>query len=373
MSELRKIVLILGNGFDLDLGLKTSYKDFWESEYCPKDYPAPLIKHLNESWPDSIDAVKWYDMENELLNYYKLRRLTPDYPDVISSDLMEYVRNFNPYEYACRAYTGIDPEMEELVSLGYGKFNELPMWALIPLQEEFKKSQECRDKSALQLIKERLCKYLSSIYKVNQTSNNVSFQVLAYLDEEAKKGNLVNIYTFNYTPVLLNGSKPDAAIVHYMHGRCSEGKIIIGTRDDKEFSPSYDFLQKSFDPSFNPPAIVADLQEADEVVIFGHSIGENDWPYFKAFFKQQTDFTNKHRKDITIFTRDSVSELQIKRSLQSMTDGNLSTLFSLNDLQIIKTAEIVEDHEKFLHFLVKHGKGELVTREFIGKSMLSNS
>ncbi len=34
MSEPRKIVLILGNGFDLDLGLKTSYKDFWESEFC---------------------------------------------------------------------------------------------------------------------------------------------------------------------------------------------------------------------------------------------------------------------------------------------------------------------------------------------------
>ena len=69
MAEPRKIVLILGNGFDLDLGLKTSYKDFWESEFCPKDYPAPLIHHLNQRWPDNLDAVKWYDLENELLNY----------------------------------------------------------------------------------------------------------------------------------------------------------------------------------------------------------------------------------------------------------------------------------------------------------------
>lgn len=38
MSEPRKKVVILGNGFDLDLGLKTLYKDFWESKYCPKDY-----------------------------------------------------------------------------------------------------------------------------------------------------------------------------------------------------------------------------------------------------------------------------------------------------------------------------------------------
>ncbi|MBP5517465.1 MAG: hypothetical protein J6X91_02220 [Bacteroidales bacterium] len=50
MSESRKIVLVIGNGFDLDLGLKTSYKDFWESEFCPKDYPSPLIRHLNSQW-----------------------------------------------------------------------------------------------------------------------------------------------------------------------------------------------------------------------------------------------------------------------------------------------------------------------------------
>ena len=64
-SNPRKIVLILGNGFDLNLGLKTSYKDFWESKFCPKDYPAPLIRHLNQCWPGGIDGVRWYDLENE--------------------------------------------------------------------------------------------------------------------------------------------------------------------------------------------------------------------------------------------------------------------------------------------------------------------
>ena len=67
----RSIVLVLGNGFDFDLGLRTSYKDFWESEHCPKDYPAPLVKHLNEKWPDNLDKVKWYDLENELLQYFR--------------------------------------------------------------------------------------------------------------------------------------------------------------------------------------------------------------------------------------------------------------------------------------------------------------
>ena len=70
MNKDRKRVLIIGNGFDLCLGRKTSYKDFCQSEFCPKDYPSPLIKHLNDKWNDNLDAVKWYDLENELYNYY---------------------------------------------------------------------------------------------------------------------------------------------------------------------------------------------------------------------------------------------------------------------------------------------------------------
>ena len=61
MATNTKKILILGNGFDLDLGRKTLYKDFYESEFCPKDYPAPLIKHLNEKWTDNLESVKWYD------------------------------------------------------------------------------------------------------------------------------------------------------------------------------------------------------------------------------------------------------------------------------------------------------------------------
>lgn len=44
MEEPRKIVLILGNGFDLNLGLKTSDKDFWASKNCLKNYPAKSLR-----------------------------------------------------------------------------------------------------------------------------------------------------------------------------------------------------------------------------------------------------------------------------------------------------------------------------------------
>lgn len=367
-NELRKIVLILGNGFDLDLGLKTSYKDFWESEFCPKDYPAPLIEHLNERWDDDLEAVRWYDLENELMNYYQKVIHADSKIDVISPEEVQFVREVNP------AYLsfGIDDKYinaaNTLFQKGYLVENpKIGPAYLIPYRTDILQSRDWRDRKALQLIKDGLCKYLSSVQLPCNASSTIAFQVLAFLDEEVRRSNIVNIYSFNYTRVQLNGKKPDFARVHYMHGKCDAGKVIIGTRDDEVFNENYDFLQKSFDPSFNPPALVADLQDADEVVVFGHSLGENDRQYFKAFFLQQTDFANTHRKDITIFTRDSASELQIKRSLERLTGWNLSTLFGLNNLHIIKTGEVKEDQKKLYDFLVKHGKNEFATREFIGK------
>jgi len=374
MAEPRKIVLILGNGFDLDLGLKTSYKDFWESEFCPKDYPAPLIHHLNQRWPDNLEAVKWYDLENELLNYYKGLRDPKMGADILTSEEKDFLKDFTSYGFACRWYDDKLDLVESLVNKGVLSYRERPIPSVGEhLKEDALKSPIWRDCKALKLIKEGLCKYLGTLFLPQSFTTTIAYQVIAFLDEEAVKGDFVNIYTFNYTPVQLSGRGPDAAKVHYLHGSCADGSIIIGTRDDGSFDPAYDFLQKSFDPHFNPPALVEDLRNADEVVIFGHSIGENDRQYFKAFFKQQTDYTHPNRKDITIFTRDDASEIQIKRSLQGMTDGNLSTLYGMNNIQIIKTGNLEEDQRKLYDFLVKHGKGEMPTREFIGKLLAKES
>ena len=141
------------------------------------------------------------------------------------------------------------------------------------------------------------------------------------MTKSADAGDFINIFTFNYTRVQMRGYELKEIPVHYMHGRCEDGKIIVGTRDDLQMDPSYDFLLKSMDDSFTPPDIVAALKDADEVIIFGHSLGENDRQYFAPFFLKQADYDNPERKDITIFTRDDNSKIEIKRALQKMTDG----------------------------------------------------
>lgn len=355
MSEPQKIVLILGNGFDLDLGLKTSYKDFWESEFCPKDYPAPMIAHLNEKWGNYLDGVKWYDLENELFFYYRDIVSQRRRKDVIDKYEANFLKIVKPELWHWGTYNEYIEQAQSLVNKGFIFFDDTALKIMrIPYHDDMLESPEWRDRKALGLIKEGLCKYLKSIYGQPYISQSVALSVLFAANCAKNAGNFLNIYTFNYTPLPVNYGNGFQNVVHYVHGDCEKGRVIIGTRDDGEYDKNYDFLQKSFDPNFSPPSLVADLLEADEVIIFGHSIGENDRQYFKAFFKQQTDYTHTCRKEIIIFTLDENSEVDIKRSLQRMTDNNLSTLYGLNHVEIIKTSRIKDNTTRFRSFLTKH-------------------
>ena len=352
-TEPRRIVLILGNGFDLDLGLKTSYKDFWESEFCPKDYPAPLIHHLNQRWPDNLESVKWYDLENELLNYYKSIP-DPDNPeDILTDEERAFMEVFEPYKWGYGLYKDqgdlVQALYEKRVILANEKQFLCPLSA--PYKKDISQSPIWRDHKALQLIKDGLCAYLKSVCD-HKTVEGISIasNVLFAANCARLAGADLSIYNFNYTQVPENHGND----IQYIHGNCETGRIIIGTRDDGVFNRNYDYFQKALDPSFYPPAIVSDLYDADEVIIFGHSLGENDRQYFKAFFRQQSDFSCRRRKDIIIFTWDEKSEIDIRRSLQKMTDYNLSTLFSQNHIEIIRSSMIREDANRLQAFFSNH-------------------
>lgn len=353
MQEPRKIVLILGNGFDLDLGLKTSYKDFWESEFCPKDYPAPLIRHLNQRWKDGLDAVKWYDLENELLEY----AVNGDKSDVVTEEERVYIKKHSDYELNNKyRFLGTDDTFKSLADKGYLSGEEVcrigeraVISVSVPYREEISRSAIWRDRRAFQLIKDGLCKYLEALRYDNLVEDSFAHEVLSLMGFARSEGHFVKIYSFNYTRATLEDYKDINIVVDYVHGK-SSSSVIIGAGDTLEISPDYDYLMKSFDPAFSPPPLVKSLNEADMIIIFGHSIGENDRQYFKSFFKRQTDYLTAHNKSIVFFTRDNDSMIEVKRAVLKMTDGNLSALYGLNNVQIIKTEGTEENKQAFFTF-----------------------
>ena len=281
-------LLILGNGFDLNLGRKTRYTDFANSSFWPKGLESNLFKHLNEK----KEIEKWFDLEGELANYVSLVKK----------------RNAGPY-------------MKTIHDLAKND------------EQDFK------------VIVENMIEYLSFVEKETPPVESLAIKVFSMVcrDKAFEK-----VYSFNYTD--LSKLYRSLSLEHnpefeYVHGCLADRSAILGINDSVDtIDGNYDFLRKSFNLHYGSHPVSYDLQDADEVVFFGHSLGDNDYHYFQSFFKHQCkmNMERHERRDITIFTYNDSSRMEIMHTLHKMNDGQTSLLFQNNNLRIFCT----EDEEK---------------------------
>ena len=78
-----KTLYIIGNGFDLNLGLKTSYKDFYQ-HYMSVESTTKSIADLKDSI--SMDYSSWSDLELAL-GQYTIELKTLDEFDEVFEDI----------------------------------------------------------------------------------------------------------------------------------------------------------------------------------------------------------------------------------------------------------------------------------------------
>ena len=292
-------LLIIGNGFDLDLGLQTRYADFWDSERwkemkekCPEQY---LIKSLEQYRITN----HWFDLESGL--------------QVGATKLLKKIDgrfdNKNYYE----SYRMLVGELKDYIK------NQ---------QETF-----------------------------TPNTNSVAEQILHAIDS---KKSIKSIYTFNYTDIIdiskrfhISGLPP----VNYIHGSLSpEDDIILGieVEDFSSIPSQLTFLIKSNNPFYHSTNLQNDLEMSENIIFFGHSINGMDFPYFKDFFSWLIDYPMKtgRKKNVTIITYDAESEMQIKDNLRR--NGiDVRSLFNKVTLDFILTKEIYKGNEMELRKLDK--------------------
>jgi hypothetical protein len=87
------ILYLIGNGFDINLGMATRYRDFYKYYYSIKS-PKPLIDKLKQEIDHNID--NWSDLEFALGNYTKELKDTKEFDIVfedISAELAKYLED----------------------------------------------------------------------------------------------------------------------------------------------------------------------------------------------------------------------------------------------------------------------------------------
>lgn len=287
---MHKKILILGNGFDLDLGLKSRYRDFmFSSTWKEKKRPASilscnLLKYLEEK--NEIEA--WFDAESELLNY------------------------------ALKITQGTYWSLQKTDRDGHEFFQAMLKKYLLKEQEEF-------------------------------IPNNDSIAA-KLMEAVIQNGFFDEIFTFNYTDLnkTLAKFRLNTRInTTYMHGSLEDSdNIILGIETDEAIHKDYQFLFKTNSRFYRYNSLIESMESADEIIFFGHSINGMDFPYFKEFFIKQSKSTAElKRKYITIFTYDDSSDQQIRNNFREA-GVNLRDLMQRNNMTFIET-KYLREREKF--------------------------
>lgn len=262
-------VLIIGNGFDLNLGLKTRYNDFLQSE----DFEQI---HRHNSFFSHLMLQKklrnWIDIEIELKSYAN------SFVDV----------NFeNDYQRLCQALINYIDKVD------YNQINKA-----------------------------------SHAYKLVEELLNTNFL----------------IFDFNYTNSIshigeelgFNLKDLESRIIK-IHGSAKEGKIIFGVEDNAKIQPHHIFLKKSYPQHFKATSLNNHLTSANQIYIFGHSLGETDHTYFKQFFATASEEgIIKQNRTIKLFFYDQTAYRDLHIQLDSLTNNGLMGLKQENSFQSIE-------------------------------------
>lgn len=288
-----KYTVVIGNGFDLDLGFNTRYSDFVESEEWKRMYDErskvskknSLLHYLNGK--RYID--EWFDIEQALYDYVS-RRQDGTFVNNVEIDKKDY-------EYVCKALTEylnnhLKNNPHDLNATNAGKFLD----ALCNLYGTVSIDRR--------------------VYSFNYTS----------LDFYAKR-----LFTYNHIDV------------DFIHGKIENNSIILGIEVDNiaQIAPGYSFLIKSNSISYASSNLPADLLNSKEVVFYGHSMNSIDIGYFEEFFHQM-EVNSDETKQISIITYDDDSKRAFFDSLRK-NHIDVRKLFTHTAINVIRTKRVKED------------------------------
>lgn len=284
-----KGIIILGNGFDLDLGLETNYSDFAKSRFWTELMeanshsldPGRLLGFLRQKYY----VEKWIDIEKSLLEF-ALKKTKHKDVSLAKDDKEDFV-------LLCRALKEFLLEQQSTFNPGINSVAEI---------------------------------ILQSFPRLTSASA---------------------LYTFNYTRlnVLANkmgiGMGKDAV---HIHGSLKDdGELILGIDTREQIIEEYAFLFKTQNRQYRHTDILKDLQNRDEYIFFGHSLNGMDYSYFSLLFTRLT-VSHQTTPRLTIITKNEDEENRFKNFLRR-SNVSLQELYSNSNPTFILTDEVYKQRE----------------------------
>ena len=270
-------LLIVGNGFDLSMGFKTSYGDFMKSSYFPHEETSSLCSYLHNQYEENMG---WIDIENELSEYSR----------ILTTKKLN-AKKFN-------TILDIDSLREE--------YDELKSSLKCYLQEETKRA-------------------------FGPSPDNPAKRVIDQLPAESK------IISFNYTSIIERMTRDrfcaSKGNLLHIHGSLAPyDDIVFGVEDSAKLSKEHVFLYKAHSPHLKVQEFSDWLNSAERIIFYGYSLGDTDRQYFEKFFRKLCS-DDRTYTELVFYYYDQSSYDNLIWQLQMLTNHKLTQLQKLNKIE----------------------------------------
>ena len=279
---MRRRVVLLGNGFDINIGLPTAYRDFINSDFCRL-----------------LAVQRGNYVTNRIVNNYRLKN-----------------------------WIDIEEELKtlaiEMAGSGFDIISQI--------------------KNEYGLLTDSLSQYLMSIsngdvIKLNERSLAANFlRLLSRFPHDFE------IFSFNYTDLGILCKKlnlNEKIPYHHVHGSLKDHNIILGFEDGVDTRGDFSYMIKSFHPAYSSHHIRQVLSSAEEVIFFGMSLGSTDYHYFSQFFNEKSSpgLDSDKSVKISFVTASNQSHIDILEQLKQMNSSNTNLLFDQNEVEFFYANE----------------------------------
>lgn len=271
-------LLIVGNGFDLSMGFKTSYGDFMKSSFFPK-YDSTLCSHLRKQFQENMG---WIDIEKEL----------SEFSSMLISMKQDAKKKHIKWEY--------DSFREE--------YEELKSSLKAYLQEETKRA-------------------------FGPSPDNHAKRVIDQLPAESK------IISFNYTSIIERMTRDrfcasKGNLLHIHGSLAPNDDIVFGVEDSAKLSKEHVFLYKAYSPHLKVQEFSDWLNSAERIIFYGYSLGDTDRQYFEKFFRKLCSGDSSYF-ELVFYYYGQASYDNLIWQLQVLTNHKLTQLLIQNKIEFI--------------------------------------
>lgn len=294
MNNNKKAMLFIGNGFDLSLGYKTGYSDFYKKSKLLRQYADEgneLCKHIISN----ITGELWKDLEGGLYKYSLA--ITKQFGVGNSKVAATFQNEFKELRNALFKY--LKKVLDEPVAAGSMVTNLLPEWKRLDLQclsFNYTTTIACY----LNGKDGRLC---------FNTDDSINTKVLIY-----RHGTL-------YNPKDACDNNPD--------------DIVVGIDDNQVVDSSHSFLYKTQQRvQYQTDELVKSIESQDVYIIYGCSMGDSDKFYFKTLFDP-----NASNKCFIIYGFKDDGIANIKSAVRQFV-GDLNIFGSKNKVHYIDCSKV---------------------------------